>query len=152
LNGAWKQHVVPTGAGPEGFDLSPDGKEIWAANSRDGSVAIIDRETRSVTKRLDAGTKRSNRLKFTPDGKTVLVSDMGSGQLVVIDAASHAVARRLPLGRVVEGILITPDGATAFVALTDDNAIAVIDLQTFEIKGRIEPGLGPDGMAWINGR
>ena len=37
--GNWNETVVPVGKGPEGFDLSPDGKQLWAANSRDGSVS-----------------------------------------------------------------------------------------------------------------
>jgi YVTN family beta-propeller protein len=49
----------------------------------------------------------------------------------------------------VEGVLIPPDGGRAYVAVTGDNQIAVIDLKTLEVTGRIEPGKGPDGMAWV---
>src|SRR5205823_11302887 len=37
----WTETVVQVGKGPEGFDVSPDGRELWAANSRDGSVSIV---------------------------------------------------------------------------------------------------------------
>jgi YVTN family beta-propeller protein len=149
LPGGWKQEVIHVGAGPEGFDLTPDGKELWAANSRDGHVAIVDVATRKLTATIDVGTRRSNRLKFTPDGKTALVSDMGTGELIVVDAASRSVKKRLPLGRSAEGILVTPDGSIAYVALTDDNAIAIVDLATYAVSGRIAAGHGPDGMAWV---
>ena len=149
---AWNQTVVPVGKGPEGFDVSPDGKEVWAAHSRDGGVSVIDIEQKKVTATIDVQTKRSNRLKFTPDGKTALVSDLDAGELVVIDVASRTVTKRLPLGRMLEGILVQPDGARAFVAVTGDNHIAVIDLKTFAVTGRIEPGRGPDGMAWVAAR
>ena len=33
----WTETVVPVGRGAEGFDVSPDGKEIWAANALDGN-------------------------------------------------------------------------------------------------------------------
>ncbi len=39
---AWTASVVAVGRGPEGFDLSPDGTQIWAANSADGTVSIVD--------------------------------------------------------------------------------------------------------------
>src|SRR6185369_7565820 len=63
--GAWNNTVVPVGLGPEGFDLSPDGKQLWAANSRDGSISVIDLVTKKVVSTFNIQTKRSNRLKFS---------------------------------------------------------------------------------------
>jgi YVTN family beta-propeller protein len=146
---AWNQTVVPVGKGPEGFDVSPDGRELWAAHSRDGGVSIVDLEQKKVTATFDVQTKRSNRLKFTPDGTTVLISDLDAGELLVVDVRSRKVTKKLTLGRMVEGILVQPDGARAYVAVNGDNYIAVVDLKTLAVTGRIEPGRGPDGMAWV---
>ncbi len=44
----WTATIVKVGKGPEGIDLSPDGREVWAANSGDGTVSIIDTGTRKV--------------------------------------------------------------------------------------------------------
>src|SRR6266404_189209 len=44
----WNETVIPVGKGPEGIDMSPDGKQIWAAHSRDGHVSIIDIGTKKV--------------------------------------------------------------------------------------------------------
>ena len=148
-NQQWNLTVVPVGRGPEGFDVSPDGRELWAAHSQDGGISIIDLAARKVTSTFAAQTKRSNRLKFTPDGKHVLISDLDSGDLVVVDTATHQIARRIALGKSPEGILIDPDGSRAFVAVTGENYIAVVDLTAWSVKGRIEPGKGPDGMALV---
>lgn len=145
---AWNGTVVSVGKGPEGMDLSPDGHELWAANSRDGSVSIIDVVQKKVVQTLDLKTRRSNRLKFTPDGKTVLISDLDAGELVVVDAATRKEAKRIPLGHQVEGILVSPDGARAYVAVAGDDNIAVVDLKTLSVISRLQPGKGPDGMAW----
>ena len=40
--GAWTQTLIPVGKGPEGIDLSPDGRTVWSAHSRDGGVSVID--------------------------------------------------------------------------------------------------------------
>lgn len=146
---AWSVTTIPVGRGPEGFDVLPDGRELWAAHSRDGGVSIIDLAQKKVVATLDIQTKRSNRLEFTPDGRLALVSDLDSGELVVIDVASRTVTKKVPLGRMVEGILVPPDGARAYVAVTGDNQIAVVDLKTLEVTTRFQPGAGPDGMAWI---
>jgi len=145
---AWNATVVPVGRGPEGFDVSPDGRELWAAHSQDGGVSIVDLGTKAVTSTIDLKTKRSNRLKFSRDGKLALISDLDAGQLVIVDAASRKETRRLDLGRMPEGILIAPDGARAFVAIAGDGHVAVVDLKTLEVTSRIETGKGPDGMAW----
>jgi len=148
---SWTQTIVPVGAGPEGFDVSPDGKQLWVAHSRDGHVSIIDLAARKVAQVFDAGTQRSNRLKFTPDGATVLISDLAAGDLVIVDAASRTVTKRLPLGRALVGILIPPDGSVAYVAAQGENYVSIVDLKTYNLVGRVETGNGPDGMAWIAG-
>jgi YVTN family beta-propeller protein len=145
----WSLTTVPTGRGPEGFDLSPDGRELWAAQSQDGGVSVVDIAAKKVTASFDIGTKRSNRLKFTPDGRHVLVSDLDAGELVVVDVASRKAIKRMPLGAQPEGILIVPDGSRAYVAVSGDNHLAVVDLKTLEVTGTIETGGGPDGMAWV---
>src|SRR6476659_5961024 len=104
-DGAWTQTVIPVGKGPEGLDLSPNGRELWSAHSRDGGVSIIDVATKKVTHTIPLGTKRSNRIKLTPDGKFALVSDLESGDLVVVDAAARKEIKRIALGKMPEGIL-----------------------------------------------
>ena len=36
----WKETNISVGKGPEGIDISPDDKEVWAANSGDGTVSV----------------------------------------------------------------------------------------------------------------
>jgi YVTN family beta-propeller protein len=144
----WNVTAIAVGKGPEGLDLSPDGREVWAANSGEGSVSVIDVASKRVTASLDLKTRRSNRLKFTPDGKLVLISDDGGGELVFVDVATRKERKRLKVGKGPEGTLVQPDGAKAYVALSGENAVAVIDLKTLEVMAKIATGNGPDGLAW----
>ncbi len=150
-NGAasWLVTSIPVGKGPEGFDVTPDGKELWAAGSRDGSVSVIDIANKRVTRTFNVQTKRSNRLRFTPDGRLVLISDLDAGDLLILERETRRELKRIKLGKELAGILITPDGARAYVAATGDNNIAVIDLKTFDLVDRIMTGQNPDGMAWV---
>jgi YVTN family beta-propeller protein len=145
---AWSATNIAVGKGPEGGDISPDGREYWAANSGDGTISIVDIAAKKVVQTIDVRTGRSNRLKFTPDGKVVLVSDMGNNALVVVDAASRKELKRLGVGLQPEGILILPDGSRAYVATAGENSVALLDLRTLELTSRISTGKGPDGMAW----
>jgi DNA-binding beta-propeller fold protein YncE len=76
----WNQTLVAVGSGDEGFDISPDNKEIWTANSQDGTISIINLTDKKVVQTLDANVRSANRLKFTPDGKQVFVSMLGSSE------------------------------------------------------------------------
>ena len=146
----WNETVVPVGQGSEGFDLSPDQKEIWVANSQDGTISIIDYATKKVADTLHSDTRSANRLKFTPDGKHVLVSLLGSPDLVILDAATRKVIKRVPIGTGAAGILIDPAANRAFVANTPDNKITVLDLTTLTVTTTIPNINEPDGLAWAN--
>src|SRR5579863_2099799 len=45
----WLITNLPSGRGVEGFDVSPDGRQIWGANAQDGTVTVIDVETKKAT-------------------------------------------------------------------------------------------------------
>ncbi len=144
----WTEVVIPVGQGPEGIDISPDGTEVWTAQSRDGDVSIISVATNKVIETLRLNTKRSNRLKFSPDNQLVLVSDLEAGELVVLDVHTRKEMKRIKLGRMPEGISMAPDGSKAYVAVWGDDEVAVVDLSSLAVIDRIRTGLGPDGMAW----
>lgn len=146
---AWTQTVIPSGKGPEGFDISADGKELWAANSQDGTVSIIDLKYKQLTETFEVGTKRSNRLKLTLDHKLALISDLAANELVILDVASRKVIKRIAVGKAPEGILLDPSGTRAFIAVSGGNHVAILDLDKLSITGHLDTGAGPDGMAWI---
>jgi len=144
----WNQTVIAVGKGDEGFDVSPDGRELWTANAQDGSLSIIDLAGKKVTATLDAKILGSNRLKFTPDGKLVFITSLRDGDLFIYDAASRKESKRVHIGHGAAGIQMEPSGARAFVACTPDNYVTVVDLQTLKVTGKIDVGGEPDGLAW----
>jgi YVTN family beta-propeller protein len=146
----WNQSVIPVGKGDEGFDVSPDGRELWTANAQDGTLSVIDLQTRKVTATLDAKTFGANRLKFTPDGKLVLISCLGNGDLFIYDAAARKEFKRVHIGHGAAGILVDPNGARAFIACSPDNYIAILDLKTLKVTSHLDVGGEPDGLAWAN--
>ena len=144
----WDETVVKVGNGSEGFDVSPDGKEIWVANAQEGTISVINVASKAVTETVAANVPSANRLKFTPDGRKVLVSGLRMPDVVVLDAATHKEIKRIPAGHGAAGIQMQPDGSRAFVACSPDNYIVVIDLKSLEVASRLEVGPEPDGLAW----
>lgn len=146
--GDWNETVVRVGNGSEGFDVSPDGKEIWVANAADGTVSIIDVASKQVTQTLTADVAGANRLKFTLDGKLALISSLREPEVTVIDTATRKAIKKIAVGHGAAGILMQPDEARAFVACSPDGYVAVIDLHSLEVVGRVQAGQDPDGLAW----
>ena len=150
----WEETAVETGVGTEGFDVSPDGKELWSAAARNGTISIISLTEKKVAATLDANVQSANRVKFTPDGKYVFVSMLRgeNGNVAVFEVATRREIKRLHLGRGAGGILMQPDGERAFIACSPDNYVSVISLKRLEEVGRIEVGRDPDGMAWAESK
>ncbi|MGA7926080.1 MAG: YncE family protein [Candidatus Sulfotelmatobacter sp.] len=148
-SGDWNETVVAVGRGSEGFDVSPNGKEIWVANADDGTVSIIDVASKKVIDTLAANVKGANRLKFTPDGKLAFISSLSKPDIAVLDRVTRKQVKRIKVGDGAAGILMQPDGSRVYVACSPDGYVAVIDLRSLEVVGRIEGGQGPDGLAWV---
>lgn len=152
----WRVTSVPSGRGSEGFDVSPDGKEIWAANAQDGTVTIIDVASKKAMQTFPVSV-RGNRLQFTPDGKRVLISGSGGPNfagpnVVVLDATTHKDIKQFSMGGGSGGVLIVPDGSRAYVAVSAKDKVAVVDLKTLEVTAQIPTGKQPDGLAWAQQR
>lgn len=143
--------MVPVGAGAEGFDLSPNGRELWVANAQAGSVSIVDVAAKQVVETLNVPFRSANRLKFTPDGRLALISDLGGTDVIVMDVATRKEIKRIDVGGGAAGIQMSPDGARAFAAVGSRNAVVVIDLQTLQASGLVASGPRPDGLAWAMG-
>jgi YVTN family beta-propeller protein len=153
----WQTQVVPVGQGAEGFDVSPDGRELWTGNAREGTVTVIDVSAKKAVATLPIPVQGANRLKFTGDGQRVLVTGLGSfppspahkgPDLVVLDAASRQVVKQLDLGGGAAGILLDPEHPRAFIAVSGGDKVVILDLKRLEVSGQIAPLGQPDGMAW----
>lgn len=145
----WIQTVIQVSTGSEGFDVTPDGKQLWTAASDDGAIAVIDLASKKVTDKIDAKVFGANRLAFTPDGKLALISSLRDGDIVVYDVATHKEVKKINIGHGAAGILMQPDGSRAYIGCTPDNYVAIIDLKTMTVTGHIDVGGGPDGLAWV---
>jgi len=143
----WSVTNIPVGHGSEGFDLTPDGKELWVANAQDHTISVIDIAAKKVVQELPS-TGNANRLKITLDGKYAFVSDLGGTDMLIIDVATRKPFKTMKMGGSSEGLLMAPDGAHVYTTLNDRDSVAVIDLKTFMVTGEVKTGRGPDGLAW----
>lgn len=146
----WDQTIIETEKGTEGFDVSQDRSELWAASSDNGKIYIIDLASKKIKTTIDAKVFGANRLQFTPDGKMALISSLRSGDISIYDAKTRKEITKVNIGHGAAGILIDPNGSRAFIACSPDNYVAVVDLKTFKVTRHIDVGKNPDGLAWAD--
>jgi YVTN family beta-propeller protein len=140
---------LPTAAGAEGIDISPDGKEVWVTNRGANNISIIDVATDTIITTLESGGKMPIRAKFTPDGKQVWVSNAQSNSVTVFDTKTRQLVATIEVGQMPVGIQMTPDGKRAYVANTNANLVTVLDVPARKVLSTFSTGTEPDGMAWV---
>lgn len=140
----WVHRLVPVGMGAEGFDVSPDGRELWTVTPG-GLISIVDTRAGEVIATVATGLDGAHRMAFTPDGGRVIVVSVKTGALAVYDATTRTLVKRLQTGRGA-GIYMDAAGNRAFIACTPDNFVAIIDLKTLDEVQRFPVGR-PDGIA-----
>jgi YVTN family beta-propeller protein len=140
--------VIPTGAGAEGIDASPDGREVWVTNRGANTVSVIDHAADSVVATIPSAGEFPIRVKFTPDGTQAWVSNARSNAVAVFDARRRRLVGSIAVAAVPVGIQMTPDGARAFVANTHDDRVTEIDVPGRTVLRTFTTGREPDGMMW----
>lgn len=158
--------VKVTGKGPEAIDVSPNGKEVWAADRQLDFITIMDAATLDSLGALPT-LRFPNRLKFTLDGKRALVSNATAGAITVYDVAARTQIKTInipfdPAKKKAEvvlgdmgnsavplGILMEPGGKRAWVATAALGEVVELDLATLTVTRTIHAGNNPDGMAYI---
>jgi YVTN family beta-propeller protein len=154
--------MVPTGANPEGMDISPDGKEVWIAERLGNSISVLDTSTLEIVDSIPC-PGAPLRVAFTPDGRHALVSASLSSEVAVFNARTRREVIRIPmdysaaekstpeiqskLKPVPASLCVEPDSSLCYVVSGNSDLITVIDLVKWAIKTRLKTGQIPDGIA-----
>ncbi|WP_371417400.1 cytochrome D1 domain-containing protein [Noviherbaspirillum sp. UKPF54] len=112
----WKEAGRIAVAGQPVFVMArPDGRQVWVnfAFPDNGSVQVIDVETRSIVKRLEPG-RAVLHMEFTPRGESVWISARDDNRVVVYDTASFAQRVVLPAAAPSGIFFTTRAGRTGF--------------------------------------
>jgi len=100
---------IDVGNFPLRLAITPDGSKAVTSNLRDGSLTVIDVETRKVERTIEvSGSPVSAQVTilFSDDGQHIYVAETGTDTIAEIEFASGELLRRLPAGRQGDGLAI----------------------------------------------
>lgn len=106
---------------PVALAPSVDGKRLFVANARSGSVSVIDPAAARVVSEHDVGRSLADVAPL-PDGRHLIALDRAADALIVLETSGDSV-------RVVERLGVAPDPVTVLVA-DDGRSCAVASLRS----------------------
>jgi hypothetical protein len=128
--------------------VSPDGKSVYVADTKDGQVASLDARTVAVrdSGRMDLADELAGAdLTVSADGRRFFIA---SGSRLVAASTDFEVLDSWELDGKIRGVQLGADPRTLYVALRDE--VVIIDLETGEQLKTWDPpgvssihGLGP---------
>lgn len=127
--------------GLETLAITPDGRTVFAMNSKLHGVIPVDVATDAAGSPIVTGTgeEKLTGLAMSPDGRTLYVGQRGS--IAVIDVASRSVRATIRVPWTIEAFALSPDGSVAYVAGSS--------FQTQEIEGVVPVDLANGTLgAW----
>ncbi len=114
--------------GPVALRFSPDGTWLFAANSRSGTLSVIDPVSQRVVAELEVGRGLAD-LGSLPDGRLLAV-DREADSLLLLDRQgpeARVVAKCQVAADPVQ-VLAAPDGAACVVASTASRRLSFVDI------------------------
>jgi DNA-binding beta-propeller fold protein YncE len=120
--------LAPHRRGPIALAISPDGRTLWTANRKSGTISQVDLVRRAVVAEHSAGRGLSS-IHVGVDGAPV-VCDEVAGQVLVMKLGDGGltVARRIAVGESPAGSALSRDGTRLFVACLWARRVDVVDL------------------------
>jgi YVTN family beta-propeller protein len=115
-----------------------DGKNLLVTGTNSNFVAIIDLETREITKvRLGL---MPEHFDITPDGKYAYIGNMAAGCVSVVDIEAKKEVSRLTGFFEPHGIVCLPGNSKVYISNMGAHEVAVIDVEKQLVASRMEVG------------
>jgi len=133
--------------------ISPDGKEVWAADKMTGETTVVDAVHFRVLAILHTGpgTNHPNFVSTrTGDYAYVTVGDTNETLVYRRDGAHPVLVTRIQdTGADPHGIWPSPDNTRIYVALEKAAAVDVIDTATMRVTATLHVGEGSQALVYV---
>ncbi|MBI4874623.1 MAG: hypothetical protein HY822_08320 [Acidobacteria bacterium] len=137
---------LPLGGDPYDVDLSLDGHRAAVSFGPEGSIAILDLETRKTERIVRLG-KALGAVRFQSNGRSLLAANLADRRLTILDTASGRVVTHLPLAVRPDNLCFKSDGGQLFVTGEGMDAVVIVYPYQTEVAETVLAGRAPGVMA-----
>jgi YVTN family beta-propeller protein len=119
--------LINVGDGPTGLAVTPDGEDVYVANTNDNTVSIIDTFTNTVIDTVRVGNGPWG-IAVGAGGKYVYVTNSDADTVTVILTADRSIVRTYSVGDTPRGVSAPRNGTFAYVINQGNGSISRIDM------------------------
>lgn len=134
---------IQSGADPEQFALSPDGRQLYVANEDDAVLSVLDLPSGRLAKKIPVGLEPEG-VAVSPDGLLIAVTSETTNMVHLIDATTLEISVNILVGQRPRHAEFSPDGRQLWVSSEIGGTISVIDVASRVVQHTIAfkvPGL-----------
>ena len=117
---------IAIGNGPRGMVLSPDGKTLYVAVSKDNRFVAVAAGDGAILGSIPSGPDPET-FAVSPDGKWIYAANEDDSLLSVIDIGARRIASEILVGGEPEGTAVSPDGRLAVQTSESASMAHVVD-------------------------
>ncbi len=128
------------------MDVSPDGKLLLVANRDNGTITVVDTQTRKAIREIKVGEKPEG-VSWIGNGPRAIVTLYDESALVFFDAATGTVGQKLSVSAEPYGIVTDKAGRTGWVTHEYPGIVSEIDLQKETVASQTKVGSHLRGIA-----
>jgi len=129
--------TVPTGRGPQGLALSPDGQFLYIAQSLDDAVMVLSTSDFSVQESI-ATAGAPTDIAVSPDGELLYVACRD--RIEIIRTGDDTITEFISAVREPAGLALTPDGRRLFITSATQGTLTVINTGDLTLSDVIDLG------------
>ncbi|MDA3833625.1 MAG: YncE family protein [Spirochaetales bacterium] len=138
--------TIVAGHRPKGIVMSPDGFNLYVANSGSNNISVIDTAACREVDTISNFGYSPYELAVSEDGKTLYATNTDSDNVSIIDTVSKVVTGRISVGNRPAGIIADNKRRKVYAANSGSNSVSIIDMNTHTVDSTITVGLNPSGM------
>lgn len=129
--------------------FSPRNQRIFVSLRNEGSVAVVDTNTRQLLRTVSTGQgSQPTRLAIDEDGARVWVGLDGGNHVVALDARTGQETARIEVGKGLHTLTVEPGLPWVFVTNSSSDSVTLIDRQRLEAVGQQQVGSTPVAARW----
>ena len=148
-------HTYQSGADPEAFALSHDGRMLYVSNEDSGRMSAVDLTTGKVHASVAVGSEPEG-VAVSADDRLVYVTCETANSLYVVDAHSMQVLATIPTEKRPRAIFLAPQTRRGYATDEFGAALTVFSTDDYKVVKTIALGdpkvVRPMGIASSDGR